>query len=81
MKILSKGNTTWKKEFTCKACKAKLEVSKEDLVVKNFAVFYAGETWEPEVCFVCPVCHTTNKVSNAVPAGICSKLYDDARSD
>jgi transcription elongation factor Elf1 len=73
MKILSTP-TEWTKQFTCPHCNAELEVSGSDLYVVNEAVGYAGETWEPEIHYECPVCKTSNRITRKVPGGLASDL-------
>lgn len=80
MKILANGKsaTTWTKVFVCKECRAKLEVNGSDLFVVNDAVFYAGESWEPNVVFRCASCESLNRVTDKVPSGLRDKLISAA---
>lgn len=80
MKILKAANTSWAHKFACRECKSKLEVEAADLYVYNNAVFYAGESWEPEIAYTCPVCSSRNTVTEKVPSGLRYKLIDDAQS-
>lgn len=81
MKVVDEGNgpkQKWTKRFVCEECQATLEVEESDLHVVNTAVGYAGETWEPELEFECPVCHSDNRVTGRVPSGIQYKLFEEA---
>ncbi len=44
----------WSKDFHCKHCAETSKITISDVHVYNTAVFYAGETWDPEVRIVCP---------------------------
>jgi rubrerythrin len=78
MKVLKQGGEGWSQEFVCQGCASTLLVETSDLAVINTAMGYAGETWEPEVAFNCPVCQTTNQVSSRVPDGIRNRLISEA---
>ncbi len=72
------GGDRWAKKFTCSECKTVWEVGESDLRVFNHAVFYGGETWEPEVSFLCDDCHTENVVTERIPSGMQYKLINAA---
>lgn len=81
MKVVNKGKgkQKWSKRVVCPECNAVLDIEKEDLYVINTAVAYAGETWEPELCFNCGSCESRVTVTNQVPSGIQWDLFDKAR--
>ena len=66
MKVITSGkfgDGGWKKLFLCRKCNAALEVSEDDLVARNTAMAYGGETWEPRIHYACPECETHNDVT------------------
>lgn len=77
MKIVSKSKK-WSKQFKCEDCGSVIEVEEKDLTVGNYAVGWGGETWEPEVEFECPICHSYVQVTGKIPKGIQSRKMDEA---
>ena len=77
MKILSEPE--WTRKVTCPHCRAKLEITATDIKAINTAVFYAGETFEPEVGVDCGVCHKFFEI-HGVPAGLYNKAVNDLRN-
>ncbi|KKS93254.1 MAG: hypothetical protein UW68_C0006G0028 [Candidatus Collierbacteria bacterium GW2011_GWB1_44_6] len=73
-------NKRWSKNFTCNHCRKISRVTVSDIHVFNTAVLYAGETWDPEVRIVCPVCHTQTAAGKHVPRGIQNELISEAES-
>lgn len=66
MKIIDAGhNVAWSLRLICRGmpCAAVLEIEESDLHFVNNAMGYAGETWEPQLYVVCPVCGALNYVT------------------
>lgn len=69
MKVLEKK--AWAHRFTCHECKSQCEASAEDVRLRNSAVFWGGETWEPVYYVKCGACgarHTVNRLPTHVEA-------------
>lgn len=80
MKVLDTGSKKWSKKIKCSECKAKLEIELDDLKAGNYAIGYAGETWEPQLYVECAVCNSEVRVKESnVPSGIRHKLFDALR--
>ena len=65
----------WTEEVVCKDCGAQLRIEASDLIVRNTAMFYAGETWDPVVLVKCAVCDSEVYVTKKVPSGIRDRLF------
>lgn len=63
----------------CGHCKALLELEFSDIQVENTAMAYAGETYDPVLYFLCPVCKSRNYRLEFVPPGIRAELIESAR--
>jgi len=77
---IAKVTQEWKKLFVCDGCGAVLEVEEADLKVRNLAVPFAGQTWEPSLYFVCPQCKRVNDVTNGVPSDMQKRLFREVRT-
>ena len=54
MKVIEKK--VWRHAFKCHECKSRCEAEAGDVRVRNSAVVYAGETWEPVYYVACGGC-------------------------
>lgn len=70
----------WSKQFRCPACKKTSTITIENVKVINTAVAYAGETWEPEVCVICPICQSHTGAKGQAPQGILDSVLHEAES-
>lgn len=61
MKVLEKN--AWSYEFVCRGCKSRCLAFAEDVRVRNAAVYYAGETWEPVYYVACGACGDWHSLS------------------
>lgn len=74
------GAPSWSRDFHCRHCGNTSKITISDVHVVNNAVGYAGENWDPEVCVVCPICHSSTPAGKTVPPGIQNDAISEAES-
>jgi len=81
MKVLEVGEKRiWKKIIDCKECNSTLEIVEGDLQARNYAVGYAGETWEPGLFVICAICRSSVHLKDSdVPSGIINSLFEQLK--
>lgn len=80
MKVLDTGSKKWSCKVKCHECKAKLEIELSDVKAGNYAIGYAGETWEPQLYVECAVCSSEVRLKiGSVPSGIENKLFTELK--
>ncbi len=74
VKILSK-NKIYTCIETCGSCEAELEATEADFAVGYFGANYGGDTGEPGLYFLCPICDDTVRVSDA-PQSLLNRIQN-----